>query len=77
MTIPGIQERLLTVNLSKFTEQEANIGRHKELKPYKVGMQVSCSMDTEVSEEDIVFGIAKVFGFNVQRPRHAEGASGD
>jgi hypothetical protein len=49
LTIPGIQESLLAVNRSKFTAQEANSGRHKELKPYKVGMQVSCGMDTEVS----------------------------
>jgi hypothetical protein len=46
------------VNRSKFTEQEAGYGRCKELKPYEVGMQVSCSMDTEVSEEDVVCGIA-------------------
>jgi hypothetical protein len=77
LTIPGIQERLLTVNRSKFTAQEANSGRHKEFKPYQVGMQVSCGMDTEVSEEDIVCGIAKVFGFNVQGPRHTEGVPGD
>ena len=42
-----------------------------------MGMQVSCGMDTEVSEEDIVCGIAKVFGFNVQGPRHIEGVPGD
>jgi hypothetical protein len=65
LTIPGIQESLPTVNRSKFTGQEANSGRHKELKPYKMGMQVSCSMDTEVSEEDIVRGVAALFGFNV------------
>jgi len=40
-------------------------------------MQVSYSMDTEVSEEDIVCGIAEAFGFNVQGPRHAEGVPGD
>jgi hypothetical protein len=65
LTITGIQENLLTVNCSKFTAQEANSGRHKELKPYKVGMQVSCGMDTEVSEEDIVRGVVELFGFNV------------
>jgi hypothetical protein len=40
-------------------------------------MQVSRGMDTEVSQEVIVRGIEKVFGINVQRPRHAEGMSGD
>ena len=65
------------MNRSKFTEQEANCGRCTELKPYEMGMQVSCGVDTKVSEEDIVRGIAKVFGFNVQGPRNAEGVSGD
>jgi hypothetical protein len=46
------------VNRSKFTEQEAKNGKRKEPKPYKVGMQVSCGMDTKVSEEDVVYGIA-------------------
>jgi hypothetical protein len=77
LTIPGIQESLLSVNRSKVTAQEANSGRHKEFKPYKVGMQVSCGMDTEVPEENIVCGIAEVFGFNVQRPLYAEGMPGD
>ena len=53
------------MNRSKFTVQEANSGRHKELKPYKMGMQVSCGVDTEVSKEDIVRGVAELFGFNV------------
>jgi len=34
-------------------------------------------MDTEVSEEDMVCGIAEVFGFNVQGPRYAEEMPGD
>ena len=42
-----------------------------------MGMQVSRSVDTEVSEEDIIRGIAEVFGFNVQGTRNAEGVSGD
>lgn len=42
-------------------------------KPYEMGMQVSRSVDTEVSEEDIICGIAEVFGFNVQGTRNAEG----
>ncbi len=40
-------------------------------------MQVSCGMDTEVSEEDIVRGVAEAFGFNVQRSRYAEGVPGN
>lgn len=54
LTIPGIQERLPAVNLSKFTAEEANSGRCKVFTPYEMGMQVSRGMDTEVSEEDIV-----------------------
>ena len=42
-----------------------------------MGMQVSRGVDTEVSEEDIVFRVAKVFGFNIQRLRHTEGVPGD
>jgi len=34
-------------------------------------------MDTEVSEEDIVRGVAEAFGFNVQGFRHAEGVPGN
>jgi len=40
-------------------------------------MQVSCGVDTNVPEEGIVRGIAKVFGFNVQGPRNSEEVSGD
>jgi hypothetical protein len=47
------------VNRSKFTAQEANCGRCTKLKPYEVGMQVSCGMDTEVSEEDVVRGVVE------------------
>ena len=77
LTIPGIQESLSAVNRSKFTAEEANSGRCKEFKPYKVGMQVSRGMDTEVSEEDIVCGIAEAFGFNVQVPCYAKRVPGD
>jgi hypothetical protein len=77
LTIPGIQESLLTVNRSKFTAQEANSGRCTELKPYEMGMQVSCDMDTEVSEEDIVRGVTEIFGFNVQGTGYPEGVPGD
>ena len=72
LTIPGIQESLPTVSRSKFTAQEAKSERRKELKSYKVGMQVSCSMDTEVSEEGVVCGVAELFGFNIQGASHAE-----
>jgi hypothetical protein len=30
-----------------------------------MGMQVSCGVDTEVPEEDVVWGIAEVFGRNI------------
>ena len=33
--------------------------------------------DSEVSEEDIVRGVAEEFGFNVQRSRYAEGVPGN
>ena len=46
-------------------------------KSYEVGMQVSCGMDTEVSQEVIVRGIEEVFGINIQRPGYTEGMSGD
>jgi len=36
-------------------------------------MQVSCGMDTEVSEEGIVRGVAEAFGIKVQGARYAEG----
>jgi hypothetical protein len=39
--------------------------------------RVVCGMDTEVSQEVIVRGIEKVFGIDIQRPRYAEGMSGD
>jgi len=65
------------VNRSKFTAQEAKRGRCKELKPYEMGMQVSRGMDTEVSEENFVCGVTKIFGFNVQRSRYSEGVPGD
>jgi hypothetical protein len=34
-------------------------------------------MDTEVSEENFVRGVTKIFGFNVQRSRYAEGVPSD
>ena len=40
-------------------------------------MQVSRGVDTEVSEEELVWGVAKVFGFNIPRARHAKRESGD
>jgi hypothetical protein len=54
LTIPGIQENLRTVTRSKFTVKEANSGKFRELKSYKVGMQVSHGIDAKISEEDIV-----------------------
>lgn len=36
------------------------------------GYLASCGVDTNVSEEDIVRGIEKVFGFNVQGPRNPD-----
>jgi len=65
------------VNRSKFTAQEARSDRRREFKPYKVGMQVSCGVDTEVSEEELVWGVAKVSGINIPRTRHAKRESGD
>jgi hypothetical protein len=65
------------VNRSKFTAQEASDGTCAEFKSYEVEMQVSRGMDTKVSQEVIICGVEKVFGINVQRPRHAEGMSGD
>lgn len=65
------------MNRSKFTAQEAEDGTCSKLKPCKMGMQVSCSVDTEVSEEVAIGGIAEIFGFNVQRPRAAEGMQSD
>ena len=48
-----------------------------ECKSYEVGMRVSGGMDTKVSQEVIIRGIEKVFGIDIQRPRYAEGMSGD
>ena len=35
-------------------------------------MQVSCSLDSEVSEEELVCGVADVFGINISRTRNAK-----
>jgi hypothetical protein len=65
------------VNRSKFTAQEAINGICAEFKSYEVGMQVSCGMDTKVSQEVIVCGIEEVFGINIQRPGYTERMSGN
>jgi hypothetical protein len=33
--------------------------------PCEMGMQVSCGVDTEVLEEEVIWGIAEVFGRNI------------
>jgi len=42
-----------------------------------MGMQVSCGVDSEVSEEEFVWGVAKVSGINIPRARRAKRESGD
>jgi hypothetical protein len=61
------------VNRSKFTEQEAENGRCSEFKPYAMGMQVSCSVDTEVSEKDRIWQFAEVSWSIVKGPGSAKG----
>jgi hypothetical protein len=39
------------VNRSKFAGKEASIERQSEFKPYDVGMQVSCDMDTKMPKK--------------------------
>ena len=65
------------MNRSKVTAREAGSGGRSEFKPYQVGMQVSCGVDPEVSEKDLVWGAAKAFGINIPRSRRAEGVPGD
>jgi hypothetical protein len=73
LTIPGINESLPAVNYFEFIGREAICGRCAEFKPCEMGMQISCSVDTEVPEEDIVRGIAEVFWRNISVPFRAEG----
>jgi len=64
------------MNCSRFITQEANNGTCSEFKTYEVGMQVSCSMDTEIQKEDVVPGIAEILRFNIQGTSVAEGMFG-
>jgi hypothetical protein len=75
LTIPGIKGNLLSVNRSKFTGKEASVERQPKFKPYIMGMQVSCCMDTEVQEKGDIRRVAEVFRVNIQRPRKSEGES--
>jgi hypothetical protein len=61
------------VNRSKFTEQEAENGRCSEFKPYGMGMQVSCCVDTEVSEKDLIWQFTEASGSIVKGPGYAKG----
>jgi hypothetical protein len=53
------------VNRSKFTEQEAVDGTCTEFKSYVVGMQVSCGVDTEISEKDLIWAVAELYGLTI------------
>jgi hypothetical protein len=39
------------MNRSEFMGKEVSIERQTEFKPYFMGMQVSCGVDTEISKE--------------------------
>jgi hypothetical protein len=64
------------VNRSKFTGKEVSVERQAEFKPYVMGMQVPCGMDTEVSEESDLRATAEIFGVNIQGTRDSERESG-
>ncbi len=49
---------LQTVNRLKFTERRPD-GTDREFKSHEMGMQVSCSMDTEMQAEGISNHVAK------------------
>jgi len=64
------------VNRSKFTEEEAKHGRRTEFKAHPMGMQVSCSMDTEISTEDAVWSVEEVSWRSDEEIGHTEGEHG-
>jgi hypothetical protein len=80
LTFPGIDKAIKMrkpprVNRSKFKDQEAFGGRQTEFKPYKVGMQVSFGMDSQISEERVIYRIAEIPWAMVQGPCCSEGES--
>lgn len=64
------------MNRSKFTGKEVSVKRQAEFKPYVMGMQVPCGMDTEVSEKSDLRATAEIFGVNIQGTRDSERESG-
>ena len=53
------------MNRSKFTAQEAIDGTYKKFKSYVVRMQVSFGLDTEISEKELIWAVAQLFGITV------------
>ncbi len=62
LTVPGIFENLPIVNRAKLTEREVLDEQHTESKTYPLGLQVSFGVDSEMSEESVVWSVAQVSG---------------
>ena len=58
---------------SKFTEKEAFNGQLLKFKSHRMGMQVSCFVDTKVPEKEVIWEITRTSWCITKGPRKAEG----
>ena len=76
LTVPGVNESLPSVNRSKFLEKEAFNEHNTKSKSFGMGLQVSRSLDTKMSQEDIVWPDPQAHGRCHKRTGASKGEPG-
>lgn len=76
MTVPAIIENLRRLNRSKLKLTEASGERVRKPKPLRMGLQVPCGLDAQVSEKGFVWPITGTDGGQLPRagpPKREQG----